>query len=315
MFIISTFVAYVVLISSLKTHNDAVGCSFFYFIPLSGLSQWNKVVESSERKAEFSPVLIPKDINIINFSDEIQALPAHGRSLEHLNPLRLSEFASRNKRPCEWLRVGMGRMDYHLALRFFFELWEREVFWEGMFQKKNIPGLTASIRWGMSMIEYNKLNSRMFIQPYSQQTEWISGNICPKLSFSGMFCQFYGVTSRFSGIAGRISGFFSVVKTGAHQAELPPKQKNLSGGGYSESGGEKGQYASIQREPPIKSGFFVGLVLFLCCFLCAPFAGEYFYRDRKLIGSSFVCIGIFCAFAAWSIGCISQFTRTWCWPI
>jgi hypothetical protein len=113
-----------------------------------------------------------------------------------------------------------------------------------------------------------------------------------------------GIGSRFCGIGSN----FSINQTFSDKTQLLPEQGNLP-----QSDKEQGQ--SKHPEPKriisdplrfvgkffINRRFLLAFPLLLVGPLFAVGAGEYFYRERALIGAALLGCGWLCAFCAWWI--------------
>jgi hypothetical protein len=120
-------------------------------------------------------------------------------------------------------------------------------------------------------------------------------------------------TSCSGGLSSCVRGFFSVVNTLPHQAQLPEKQCDLTSRNERQKQSEPSQNPSRSRQPPFIRRMLVCAALFLADLCLALWGGENLYRKRYLIGAAVIagggllaCIGLGLLWATW-------LPSTWGW--
>jgi hypothetical protein len=122
--------------------------------------------------------------------------------------------------------------------------------------------------------------------------------ISPQLAFGSCLGEAYRIISGISRYLRSFGSGSGIVQTFPHIEQLPNEKPGLQNGNAEQQNGERRQSIRIVRDPlRFKSEFFVdfrfllALAVLLFGLLLGVLGGEYFYRERYLVGAALMAAG------------------------
>jgi hypothetical protein len=249
----------------------------------------------SEPQPEVGGLRTAENVGVSNFTPDKECQLSRSNAVELIGCQKVVGDSCENNLSA-WCETAFGNL---------FRLFEFREQDDIRFEKIGISDSHDVVSGRLAIIPYPHFMSAYFIRVEDQYFGGFDEKIGAQLLLSGFLSESYGFSSGIGRILSSLGRHFSISHTLAHVAQLPEEKPSLEYGDAKQRNREGGQPIRIIRDPLRFEGkffvdyrFLLALALLLIGLLFGVLSGEYFYRERYLIGAALVGCGWLCGLFA-----------------